>query len=459
MKKERSATTLTIKHRLGYALGDFGCCVTFFAMSNFLTRYYITVPMIDTAILAIMTLFWEICEAIGCPIFGMFIDKNFSSHKNSKGKFRPWMLRSAPLLAVVSILVFTAPNVATGASQLLIIFATSLSYQFVYTMYNVPYGSLLSAMAKNDAERSSLSSFRGVGSVLGSFVPLTVFPLILSRFEANLSEGYSVGIVICAGIGFVACVLCYLFTEERIYGKYTDSQPIQFGDIFRILSKNRAVLAMCIHGLCQGAATTVTAAISSYIYSDIYQNLKLMSLGSVMMLPVSILFLLLGPILTKKRNLSQLIRLSLLASISTYVTLFLLHLIVSVPLWLHVLFYSVAYGLSAISGMMQWGLLGEALDYNESLFHKRTEGTVYGTFNMLRRLGQALGASFATASLGFIGYDAARSAAGLAQRAETIIGIKTLCLFAPALFSFGSYLAFRFIWNITPKLPIERNTH
>ena len=162
---KHTSNTLSTRHYLGYALGDFGCCVTFFTMTNFLTRYYITVPMIDTALLAVMTLLWKIWDALSSPVFGMLMDKQFATHKNPKGKFRPWMLRSAPLMAITAILVFTAPNYVTGASRLVVIFTTYLIYQFFYTMFNIPYGSLLSAMAKTEEERANLSSFRGIGSI------------------------------------------------------------------------------------------------------------------------------------------------------------------------------------------------------------------------------------------------------------------------------------------------------
>ena len=33
--------SLTLKHRIGYALGDFGGCMTFSLMSAFMTRYYV----------------------------------------------------------------------------------------------------------------------------------------------------------------------------------------------------------------------------------------------------------------------------------------------------------------------------------------------------------------------------------------------------------------------------------
>ena len=40
---------LTLKHRIGYALGDFGGCMTFGLMTAFLTRYYVNVALMRTA--------------------------------------------------------------------------------------------------------------------------------------------------------------------------------------------------------------------------------------------------------------------------------------------------------------------------------------------------------------------------------------------------------------------------
>ena len=169
-------------------------------------------------------------------------------------------------------------------------------------MYNIPYGSLLSAMAKNDEERANLSSFRGIGSILGSIVPLVIFPLILAGFEDKLSTGYSISITVCAAIGFVSCFLCYAFTEERNMGKGSNAKPVKFVDAFHVMQKNRAFLCMCIHGLCQGAATSITSTMSSYVYSDVYQNLKLMSKGSLILMPFSLMFLFIAPKFTKRMS-------------------------------------------------------------------------------------------------------------------------------------------------------------
>jgi GPH family glycoside/pentoside/hexuronide:cation symporter len=100
-----------------------------------------------------------------------------------------------------------------------------------------------------------------------------------------------------------------------------------------------------------------------------------------------------------------------------------------------------------VSIQMQWGLVGEAIDYNEYLTGKRTEGSIYGTFNLSRRIGQAVGSSFGFYVLGWIGFNADLPA----QSEGTIFGLKALCVLVPAIFILGSWAAFKFVWNITPE--------
>ena len=58
-----------------------------------------------------------------------------------------------------------------------------------------------------------------------------------------------------------------------------------------------------------------------------------------------------------------------------------------------------ASGFGGITVLMQWGMVGEAIDYNEYVTGKRTEGSIYGTFNLMRRIGQALGCLLYTSIL------------------------------------------------------------
>lgn len=445
----QTSNPLTGKHRLGYALGDFGGCMTFSLMSAFMTRYYVNVALMDTAVIAVMTLIWKIFDAVSNPIVGVMMDKSFARSKGKNGKFRPWIFRVAPLVSISAILVFTAPGWVTGASRLVVAFVSYLMYEVFYAMHNISLGGLISAMARNDAERAELSSARGIGGSLGIVIPQMLFPAILSAFESRPAFGYGVGVTVCAGVGFVCCLLCYRFTEERNLSMAKGSAaPIKITDILEVFRKNRAFVALCMHGLLSGVLMSVGGALGTYMYADVLGSLALMSVGSMVGMPVNLLFMSVMPKLSRKLGMEKVLRMSLLLGFGLYVLLFTLHVMTQVNVWVHIGLNAIAAGISGLSNMMQWGMLSEAIEYNEYLTGKRTEGSINGTFNMLRRLGQGLGASFGVAVLGMIGYDATAAI----QTGGTILGIKVLCLLFPAVCALGSWVVFRFVWNITPEV-------
>ena len=445
----QKTSPLTVKHRIGYALGNFGGCMTFSLMSAFMTRYYVNVALMDTAVIAVMTLIWKIFDAVSNPVIGVMLDKSFAKSQGKGGKFRPWIFRIAPLTGIAGILVFTAPGWVTGMSRLVVAFVTYLMYEVFYAMQHIALGGLISAMATNDAERSELSSARGIGGMLGIIIPQMMFPAIISLFESNAALGYGMGVTVCAIIGYICCLGCYFFTEERnLSQQKAGSAPIKVTDILEVFRVNRAFVALCLHGLLSGVLMSVGGALGTYMYADVLGSLALMSVGSMVGMPVSLVCMSVVPKLSRKLGSQKVLRGSLLMGFGLYVGLFTLHILTDINVWVHIAINAIASGISGLSNMMQWGMLSEAIEYNEYLTGKRTEGSINGTFNMLRRLGQGLGASFGVAMLGMIGYDAA---AGV-QTGGTILGIKVLCLLFPAICALGSWVVFRFVWNITPEV-------
>jgi len=441
--------SLTLKHRIGYALGDFGGCMTFSLMSAFMTRYYVNVALMDTAVIAVMTLIWKIFDAVSNPVIGVMMDKSFDKSARKGDKFRPWIFRIAPLTGIAGILVFTAPGWVTGMSRLVVAFTTYLMYEVFYAMQHIALGGLISAMARDDAERSELSSARGIGGMLGIIIPQMTFPAIISLFESNPALGYGMGVTVCAVIGYICCLGCYFFTEERNASQQkAGAAPIKVTDILEVFRVNRAFLALCLHGLLSGVLMSVGGALGTYMYADVLGSIALMSVGSMVGMPVSLVCMSVVPKLARKFGSQKVLRGSLLLGCGIYVLLFALHITIRINVWVHIGINAIASSISGLSNMMQWGMLSEAIEYNEYLTGKRTEGSINGTFNMLRRLGQGLGASFGVAMLGFIGYNASASV----QTAGTVLGIKVLCLLFPAICAVGSWIVFRFVWNITPEV-------
>jgi len=161
--------------------------------------------------------------------------------------------------------------------------------------------------------------------------------------------------------------------------------------------------------------------------------------------------MILVPFICKKLGLEKLIRYSLLIGGAICGLLFVMHLTIQVPPLVHGVLLGIGSGFAMVSIQMQWGLVGEAIDYNEYITGKRTEGSIYGTFNLSRRLGQTIGQGFALYGLAWIGYEGTAAV----QTAGTIMGLKVLCVLVPCVFILGSWAAFKFVWNITPEVRAE----
>ena len=382
-------------------------------------------------------------------MMGTLMDKAFARKQNKNGKFRPWLLRATPLLAITAIALWTVPTLLDGIPMLIALFSFKILYEAAYTMFNIPMGSLLSAMSKNDAERASLSSARGVGSAFGNMIPGMIGPVIIGAFGDKESTGYMITGVACALFGFVVCLLHYIFTEERqTVAEETKTDDIKFTDIIDVLKHNRAFIALCIHGICICVMQYLTENISIYMYSAVYHDVTYKAIASILSAPFMMGSMIAVPFMCKKLGLEKVIRYSLLVSGAVCSALFVMHLLFDVSPLVHGVILGIGSGMAMVSIQMQWGLVGEAIDYNEMLIGKRTEGSIYGTFNLSRRIGQTIGLGFSFFALDWIGYNSAIDV----QSSGTVFGFKILCVLVPAIFVLGSWAAFKFVWNITPEM-------
>ena len=442
-------TGLTKKHWFGYMFGDWGGCMTFALMSSTFSIYCTNVLHIDTKVMFVLTVIWTVWDAINDPMMGALMDKAFARKQNKRGKFRPWLLRATPLLAVSAIAMWTVPTFLDGIALLVALFSFKILYEASYTMFNIPMGSLLSAMSTNDSERASLSSARGVGSMFGNMIPGMVGPVIIGMFGENTSTGYMITGTACAIVGFVICLMHYGLTEERvIVNEAAKADDIKVSDILTVVKENRAFVALCIHGICICTMQYLTDNISMYMYSAVYNDVTYKTLASILSAPFMVGAMVFVPFMCKKLGLEKVIRVTLLIGGAICVALFGLHLVMEVGPLLHGVLLGIGSGFAMVSIQMQWGLVGEAIDYNEFLTGKRTEGSIYGSFNLARRIGQTVGLAVSFLALDWVGYVPTLEV----QTASTVFGFKILCVLVPAVFILGSWAAFKFVWNITPDI-------
>ena len=245
------------------------------------------------------------------------------------------------------------------------------------------------------------------------------------------------------------------FCEERNIKDMPveQAQNVKMSDIFNVFRINRPFQALCMHGLFICMMQYVGNTMINYLYSTVLGDLGFITYATIVSAPFMVGIFAFGSKFAKKFGLENMIRNCLLASSVLYVGLFAFHMITKVNPWVHVIWSGVAMGVSSISIYMQWGLVGDAIEYNEIKTGKRTEGSIYGTFNLSRRVGQTIGTSAAMFLLGAFQYDETL----IIQSDFTIFGIKTLCILVPGIFILGSWAAFKFVWNMKKEdLKIEK---
>ena len=451
-KTKAPVTKLNALHHIGYGAGDAGGVVMLIFIS-YLERFSRNILGVDTAVYAAILLVWNVWDAINDPLVGTFMDVMFTKAKNKTNKFRPWILRSIPILAVGLISLFTLPTLFDGLLCIIVLFISKIVFELGYTIMNIGMGSLLGVMSTNDAERASLSSARGFGSTVGGMIGMMAIPVVIDAL-GETPMGYAAAACAAAALGCLLVFIHYFFTVERnVAAQNTvktseekEAEKVKITDILNVFKVNRPYLALCIHSICICFVQGISQGAATYMYADVLGDMALASLASLVSTPVMFGGLIIAPILAKKFDLVAIIRTCILTGSILLVACFAYAMTAEamIPI-LYIVWSGVGTGLITLSVQLQWGLVGEAIDYNEFLTGKRSEGAIYGTFSLTRRIGQTLSGSLAVLMLTWVGYQAG---AGVAQPASAIFGIKAMCILFPAVIALGSWASFKFIWNI-----------
>ena len=146
------------RNYLGYAAGDVANNLAFSMSSMFLLLYYTDVVGISAA--AVGTLFlvvrvWDgVADSGGRPL----VDRTSSRW----GKFRPYLLFGSLPLLLLNVAIFTVPDLG-GNGELVYAYVSYALFGLAYSLVNIPYGSLATAMTQDPDERSRLASVRTIG--------------------------------------------------------------------------------------------------------------------------------------------------------------------------------------------------------------------------------------------------------------------------------------------------------
>src|SRR3954454_1753757 len=168
---------------LGYGAGDFGFNLAFSLAATFLLYYYTDVAGIPAAAVGTMFLVVRLWDGFADLIAGRAVDRTMTRW----GKFRPYlMFGSLPLMAL-SAVVFHVPAGLDLTMKLLYAYITYAALGFVYSLVNISYGSLASAVTQSVHERAKLVAGRAFGAAVGGVLLTYVVGTMVSQLKSQKS--------------------------------------------------------------------------------------------------------------------------------------------------------------------------------------------------------------------------------------------------------------------------------
>ena len=410
MKKQKNLDAnghrkFSIRDSVAYAAGDLGCNMSF-ALKGTMALFWTQVMGMSAwySLLLIIVQFWD---AINDPLIGSMIDADRHTYK--RNKFLQYILIGSIGLIIGGACCFLPLPGAPVWAKFIIFIAGYVVWDAFYTIANVPYGSLLSLISKEPADRASLSAWRSIGSMIGNMLPMVILPFLIYNEDESLNGNMVfIAALIMGGLGFICFQFMIRNTEIRVdtETKVSEEQP-KF-NVFKALGnfmKNRPAIGATLAAMgmfigMQGAATAVSVTFQIY-----FKNTKI---SGIVQLFAMIPILLFTPLARKMVVKFGKKELSVVGAICSIIGGLGLFIITPNNTNLDLLIYTfcqLVYNLGlGIYSTVSWAMMGDSIDYNEWKTGKREEGVVYSLHSFFRKLAQGIGPAVALIIMQSIGY-------------------------------------------------------
>lgn len=213
-----STNYVSKKEWLAYCVGALGQGMVYAIMSSYISDFYLNVLKVTPVFVLLLMFLARIWDAINDPIMGFIVD-----HVNpKKGKMRPYLLYTPIPVAILTMMLFYAPNIS-NTGKMVYATITYVLWGMIYTSSDVPFWSLPNIITSNADERGSIISKARTANGVGSAIPIAIFMLlgfVLPNFNLAGTEleqtKYTIMALISSIIGNILFVRVYFKTKERV---------------------------------------------------------------------------------------------------------------------------------------------------------------------------------------------------------------------------------------------------
>lgn len=439
---------LTPADRHGFAVGDFSQNLIFGTVGGFLLFYLTSIAGISAAAGATIFLVVRWCNVFWDPWTGSMIDK----HKVTKdGKYRPYIKWFGLPLVILAALLFLPIAKLFGSNMALKIgwaFISYLATALIYSWVNIPYGSLMAGLTRDNDEVAKLTTTRMTWANTGNLLVYTLFPLLVQlvtpyqRKMTDFGLGNSIKLplgnyadphaaaswfgvfAVYMVLGAIGLYITYKSSHERVLPK-SDAPEVKFADLWTEFSGSRPLQILGLFFLVAFTFMFFGNTVWPFFVQYNIGHPELMFLiGLIGSIP-GIFLVFMWPAIRRVIGKKMFFILFLVIFIIGSILLYFWTKAPNNEFLGYAGRFLQQWGLTASTGFM-WSLVPEVVTYNEYKSGKRVAGIINAIMGLFFKIGLALGGiipGYILAATGFKSASAHQSAGALAGLVNSMIWI------------------------------------
>lgn len=403
------------RDKVGYLCGDLGNDLFFGFIMYYLMVYFTDSLYINPAAVGVLFLVARLWDAFADVTWGRFID---TRKTGENGKFKPWIFRMSFPLVITGILLFTKIPGMSNGFYMAWAFVTYILWGTLYSTVNIPYGSMASVISNNPNDRTSLSSWRTLGSSIAFLLLGAVGPVVLfTNNEVNSSHFFMAAIVL-AILALACYISCYKLSTERVVLQ-EQTEKTNLLKTLKGISKNKPFLVLILAALVLLVVSMLQGAVTTYLFKAYFGNMDALSFIYTSQSVLSICAIPLVTPLAKKFGKKEMAGVSTIVGGLIYTALYF---IPNVSLTTFIVISSIGFFGLCFFQTAIWAFVTDCIDYHELVTGLREDGSIYSIYSFIRKVGQAVAGGLGGFALSVIGYDATNKV----QSASTLHGIYSL---------------------------------
>jgi len=407
--------------RVGYAVGDLGISIAYFAFGFFFLFYLTDLVGLAPSVAGTVVLIGKLWDGVNDPLIGMLCDRTRSRH----GRKRVYLLYGAvPFGASFVVLWMIPPGAPVGATVslavvLVLLFATT------YSAVGVPYQALVPVITADYDERTRLVGFKAVFSAVGAVLGGAIALVVSERVDVQTA------LRVMAVMFGIAVVVTVLLAAHAVRGaSHADEYPIApvpLSHYMRLLTEPSVAVLMGYKVLGAIATGVLTAALPFFALHVVGSA----SVSTISLAIYTVVGAALVPLWVRLTRDHDKRRLVLVANIAASAVLVGIALLSASGSGLVLLVGSVLLG-AAMSAylVIPPSLVPDLVDWNEYETGERHESVFFGLWMTVHQLGLGVAGFLLGLALEWFGYvEAAES-----QPASAVLGVRVAFGVIPAVF-------------------------